>query len=277
MNPLHAVIMGAVQGLAEFIPISSSAHLAILHRIFGEGPNLFFDVMLHLGTLVALVAYFWRDWLDMIQSYLALKSGKSDAASIDPAQAAKARLLLPVIYACIPGAIFGALLGHKVEDHFDKHPVAIAAAMIGLGLLLLLADRNGSKGRALCKINSKDWVSIGLAQALAIIPGVSRSGITITAGLFSGLSREAAARFSFLLGTPIVFGAAAFEVLKNRHDLHSQSMGSMLLGMLTAAIVGYFCIGFLLDYLKKRNVRVFVVYRILFGIAVIFACKLGAL
>jgi undecaprenyl-diphosphatase len=274
MNPIHAIILGAVQGVAEFIPISSSAHLAIVHKLLGESSNnLFFDVMLHLGTLVALVAYFWRDWYDMFKAKFDMSSGKE----VGPEREALGNLLGPVIYACIPGTIMGALVGDKLEDHFDSHPLAIALMMAIMGVVLLIADRNGNKGRSLRKITAKDWLSIGISQAFAVIPGVSRSGVTITAGLFSGLNREASARFSFLLGTPIIFGAAAYEIVKKGHELRPDGMGSMFLGMATAAIIGYLCIGFLLEYLKKRSVRIFVVYRILFAVAVVALLKAHAL
>lgn len=274
MNPIHAIVLGAVQGLAEFVPISSSAHLAILHRLFGDSSNnLFFDVMLHLGTLVALVLYFWRDWLDMFKAKLDINAGKE----VTPEKAALGRLLVPVILACIPGALVGVLVGQKIEDHFDKHPIAIAVTMGLMGLILWRADQHGNKGRLLDKITTKDWLSIGVAQAFAIIPGVSRSGVTITAGLFSGLTREASARFSFLLGTPIILGAAAHEAIKYRHELHSAGMSSMILGMASAAIVGYLCIGMLLKYLREKNVGIFVAYRLLFAAGVVLLMQVGLL
>lgn len=269
MSPFHAIILGAVQGMAEFIPISSSAHLAILHRFFGEASrDIFFDVMLHFGTLVALLTYFWKDWYEMIRANIGRNS-----TGLSPESEAQAQLLWPILYACIPGALAGALM-EKYADKYLDNPLVIASAMVLLGIALWLADSRMKIGRALEKVNQRDWITIGLAQVLALIPGVSRSGITITAGLFTGLRRDAAARFSFLLGTPIIFGATVFE-LRHLDRLQTENIVSMLLGMVAAAIVGYMCIGFLLNYLKKQSVGIFVLYRFLFAVAVFAMYGLG--
>jgi len=279
VNILHAIVLGAIQGIAEFLPISSSAHLVIaqnaLHWQAGEQEKLFFDVLLHLGTLIALVAYFWRDWRDMIKANIELGKQTDRSEAELAALKAKSMPLWPIIAASIPGALFGVLLEKKMDKVHD--PRLIGAAMIGLAILLFIADRRSVReGRSMQKVTMKDWLTVGLAQALAVVPGVSRSGITITAGLFCGLKREAAARFSFLLGAPIIFGAAVWELRKFGQIDHSQ-WPAFIAGLLTSAIVGYLCIGFLMEYLKKRSMTLFVVYRILFGITIICVYMMGGL
>lgn len=278
MDGLQAVILGAVQGLTEFIPISSSAHLVILRWLFGwNTESLVFDVALHLGTLFALLAYFWREWYDMVKVYFGTTRFTRSPGGRQAAQA-QGMLLWPVIFACIPAALAGVVFEGAVDSVFRRQPILVGAALVGLGLLLFLADRIGRKSRPMHAVRGRDWIVIGLAQALAIVPGVSRSGITITAGLFCGLQREAAARFSFLLGAPIFFGAALYE-LPNvfRNGLSRSEIVPLICGVLTATIVGYLCIGFLIRYLKTQSTDVFVVYRVLLGLGVIGSYALGYL
>lgn len=267
MNVVHAIILGAIQGITEFIPISSSAHLVIASWLFGwKTPGLVFDASLHLGTLIALVAYFWREWYDAGKTWIiARRSARSEEMNTKPA----ITLAIPVLFACIPGGLAGILFENAAEKAL-RNPMLIAIAMITLGALLLISDLNGRKRRTMERITPMDWIIVGIAQALAIVPGVSRSGITITAGLFCGLQREAAAKFSFLIGAPMILGAALYE-LKGIlvHGLPINELVPFLTGVLTATIIGYICIAFLLGYLKKHSAVLFVIYRLLFGIGVI--------
>lgn len=285
MGLIQAVILGIIQGLTEFIPISSSAHLIIIRWLLGwstENPGLgvALDVALHLGTLLALLAYFWRDWYDMISGYLRitrLSAFRSHDVSV-PATDSRAFLLWPVIFACIPAGIAGIAFEDLAANVFRMRPFLLAGALIGLGLLMLLADVTGRKTRSLNSVRFADWMIVGLAQALAIIPGVSRSGITITAGLFTGLEREAAAKFSFFLGTPIILGAALYEIPNLfKQQLSATDLASVAIGVLTSTVVGYLCIGYLLRYLEKRSTGVFVLYRVLLGSILLITYALGLL
>ncbi|MDO8673375.1 MAG: undecaprenyl-diphosphate phosphatase, partial [Dehalococcoidia bacterium] len=216
MDLLHAIILGIVQGLTEFMPVSSSAHLVLVPKFLGfndailTGPAaLRFDVALHIGTLIAVLGFFWRDWLEILGS---LYRSVRERSFGDP----KRRLGWFIALATIPGIVAGVILESKAETVF-RDPKLIAVMLILLGLVLLFADSVGKRAREMDKLTLRDSLVIGVAQALAIIPGVSRSGSTISAGLFMGLTRDTAARFSFLLGTPIIAGAAAkaaYEIAK---------------------------------------------------------------
>ena len=271
MDSLQAIILGAVQGLTEFVPISSSAHLIILPWLLDwKTPGLIFDVSLHVGTLLALLSYFWREWYDMIKAYLGTTRLARSPGAITPALPEKDGMLLwPLILACVPAVLAGMALEGVVEHSF-RHPALIGVSMIVLAVFLLIADRVGEKTRPMHGVTARDWIIIGLAQALAIIPGVSRSGVTITAGLFCGLKREASARFSFLIGAPIILGAAVYKLRELfTVGIPADEVLPFLLGVLTATFVGYLCIGFLIAYLQKRSTGLFVVYRLLFGLGAI--------
>ena len=199
MTLWQAIVLGLVQGMGEFLPISSSAHLVLIPWICNwPDPGLTFDIALHVGTLVSVVAYFWRDWLQLVRG--GLKGFTTP----------EGKLFWFIVAASIPGAGIGFLLEHKAETVF-RSPALIAVMLIVMGILLLLADRKGAKVTGLIGIRFATSFCIGISQALAIIPGVSRSGITMTTGLFAGLTREATARFSFLLSAPIIFGAAIIK------------------------------------------------------------------
>ncbi len=255
MDLLHAVILGIVQGLAEFLPISSSGHLVLLEHYLGfQQAGLTFDIILHVGTLVALVAYFWRDWWDMLTALL--YPGRHNRF--------ERRLFWYLVVATIPGALAGAFLEHQAETTF-RSPTRVALLMGGVGVLLFLADRLARHRRQLPGITLSDGLLIGLSQALAIMPGVSRSGITMTTALFLGFTREAAARFSFLLSTPIIFGAGLYHVLKLLKDggaanLHGHLL-TYALGFLAAAVSSYLAIRFLLRFLQRHTFMIFVLYR----------------
>jgi undecaprenyl-diphosphatase len=256
LSTLQAAILGLVQGLGEFLPISSSAHLVLVPWLFKwNDPGLTFDIALHIGTLIAVAIYFWKDWLNLITK------GLTNIRSTD------GRLFWYLVVATIPGAVMGFLLEKKAETIF-REPVLIATMLILLGVLLYWADRRGVKNIEMNRITFKTSLLIGLSQALAIIPGVSRSGITMTMGLSMGLTREGAARFSFLLAAPIIFGAA---LVKLPFLISHPSVVNInfITGILVSFITGILSIGFLLRYIQTRNFLPFVWYRFILGSLVI--------
>ncbi len=263
MDLYQAIWLGVLQGVTEFLPISSSAHLILMRYWFGweiadPQTELMFDVALHAGTLMAILLYFWRDWVRLVSAFF-------DNA---PERAVERRLTWGILIGCIPAAVVGALFEEPIEQFFRAQYGLISGLLIGVGLLMALVDWCGRKERALESIGLLDALLIGVAQALALIPGFSRSGITIIAGLALGLQREAAARFSFLLATPITFGAAIWSF---RHLLTTGVPDGMavpmLTGALTAMVVGWLSIAFLLSYLRTRSLMPFVVYRVGVGVA----------
>jgi len=252
LDILQAGILGLVQGLGEFLPISSSAHLVIVPWLFNwEDPGLTFDIALHIGTLIAVVIYFWKDWLQLINK------GVTDARSRE------GRLFWYLVLATIPGAMIGLLLEKKAETSF-RNPVLIAIMLIALGIVLYWVDRKSAKKIEAENISLKTSFLIGLSQALAIIPGVSRSGITMTTGLFLGLTREGAARFSFLLSAPIIFGAA---IVKVPHIIANPAVitTNFIVGMVVSCVTGLASIGFLLRYLQTKTFLPFAWYRFILG------------
>lgn len=254
MTIFQAIILGLVQGLGEFLPISSSAHLVLVPWLLKwEDPGLTFDVALHVGTLVAVLLYFWKDWLRLVTK------GITDRRSVD------GRLFWYLVAASIPGAAIGFVLEKRAETVF-RSPLLIAVMLAVMGVVLYWADRRGSKKVALEGISFRTSMMIGLSQALAIIPGVSRSGITMATALLAGMTREGAARFSFLLSTPIIFGAALVKLPKVLSD-PSMITGAFLIGMLVSAVTGFLSIGFLLRYVQTRTFAPFVWYR--FAVAVL--------
>jgi undecaprenyl-diphosphatase len=247
MDYLHAAVLGLVQGLGEFLPISSSAHLVLVPWLFGwEYQGLDYDVALHWGTMAAVCAYFWRDWASLI------KAGFSKAGC------AQKKLFWAMVLATVPGGLAGLLLDDYVESHLHS-PVVIALTLAAFGLLLGLSQRLGRQERHADDLSLRDILLIGCAQALAIFPGVSRSGATITAGLLLGMKREEAARFSFLLSVPIITAAGLYQA----KDLGpGTATGPFWFGILFTMLVGLACIKFLLAWLRDRGVGIFVIYRL---------------
>ena len=265
MDPIQVIVYGIVQGLAEFLPISSSAHLEVLPRVLNwPDPGLEFDIALHVGTLLAVLGYFWKDWLQIIGGAFGIKTGNNPELQRNPL------LLWLLILGTIPGAIFGYLAKEKAENEW-RNLMLIGTTMILFGVLMAVAERLGKQKRDLSGIGWLDSLIIGGSQALAAIPGVSRSGITLTAGLFRNLERDAAARFSFLLSTPLIAGAALVPLLKFRktggipHDMQMP----FALGILVSAVTGAFVIRFFMKYVRRSSLFPFAVYRVLFGIIVI--------
>jgi undecaprenyl-diphosphatase len=257
MTSLHAVFLGILQGIAEFLPISSSGHLIVVPWILGwPDHSLAFDVALHVGTLVAVVYAFAGDWWRLLGS--AARGALRGAPFSEP----EGRLLGLVALASVPGGLAGLLL-EKWADQALRAPWLVATAMAVLGVVLFAADRAGVGKASASDVTLRDALLIGLAQAAAIVPGVSRSGATISMALFLGYRREESARFSFLLATPITFGAA---LVKMRHFMDSGDPRGLLLGMAAAAIFGLLSIKFLLEYVRTRDYRPFAYYRIVFAI-----------
>jgi undecaprenyl-diphosphatase len=262
VSPLQAAVLGIVQGLTEFLPVSSSGHLILVPWLFGwPDHSLAFDAGIHLGTVLALLAYFWRDWLELIG---AVTAGLRDAAArADPRWRIAGLLLL----GSIPAGLSGLALESSIEQ-LIRQPWLVAMLLIVFGLALLAADRLGSQSRGIQDIGVTDALVVGLAQVLALAPGVSRSGITITAAMFVGLDRAAAARFSFLLSTPITLAAALFSMRK-LFGSDPAEIGLLVIGIVSATIFGFLAIGFLLSYLQKNSLASFVWYRLAVGALVL--------
>jgi undecaprenyl-diphosphatase len=257
----QALIMGIVQGLTEFLPISSSGHLILVPYLFSwTDPfitSLAFSVMLHLGTLVALLVYFRRDWLTLVPAGIATIRDRSFRG--DPNR----KLAWLIAVSTIPAVIAGPILNDTLEAAVRSAGIVAITLVIG-GAILWLADRWGAKDRQLDRLTFVQSFVIGLAQAIALVPGISRSGISISAALLVGQSRESAARFSFLMATPVIAGAGGFETLKLiRGDLGAAvELGPLVIGMVAALVAGLAAIHFLLRYLRTNTLTVFVVYRL---------------
>ncbi|HBP00658.1 MAG: Undecaprenyl-diphosphatase UppP [Candidatus Moranbacteria bacterium GW2011_GWE1_49_15] len=267
MDILQAVVLGIVQGLGEFLPISSTAHLVLAPYFFGwEDPGLAFDVALHAGTLVAVLGYFWKDWVDIVKAAVNHLGLKFQFESRNHLDVYSSNLLWLLAIATIPGALAGYFLEDYAEGVF-RHPLVIAFSLSFVGLLLYAADKFLKHKKEVKDMTVRDSIIIGIAQAIAIIPGVSRSGATMTAGLWAGLSREGAARFSFLMSTPIILGA----VLAQFSDFFNGKFETvpLVVGVLTSAISGYLAIAFLLRFLQKYGFAIFVWYRIFLALVIL--------
>lgn len=265
MSLLQAAVLAVIQGFTEFLPISSSAHLALAPWLFGwPDQGLGFDIALHLGTLAAVLIYFARDWIQVIAQGFGLKAGS------DPHLERNPRLLWYLVLGTLPVGVFG-LLFQKTAETTLRNPLVIGGMLIGVGILMAIAERGAKADRNIGQITLVDSAAIGLAQALAIVPGTSRSGITITTALFRGLDHHAAARFSFLLSTPAIAAAAAKDVvdLAKGGGVPADLRLPMALGILVSGLTGLAVIRFFLAYLRTRGLTFFVYYRIIFGIIVI--------
>ncbi len=257
MNVLDAVFLGVLQGITEFLPVSSSGHLVLAEYFLHlEEAGLAFDVVLHMGTLVAVIAYFYKDWLSMAASLF--NRGKNTEAR---------RLFWLLVVGTVPGAVTGFLLEHAAATYF-RSPWVVVCTLSGVAIVLFVADRLARHELDIKALGLTQAILVGLSQALAIVPGVSRSGITMTCGLLLGFKREAAARFSFLLSAPIIAGAGFYEMVKLlRHGLSSLD-SSYFFGFLASAVSGYFVIAFLMNYLKRHTFTPFVIYRLVLAAVV---------
>ena len=276
--PLYqAIVLALVQAFTEFLPVSSTAHLTLFPWLLGwQDPGLAFDVALHAGTLVAVLLYFFKDWLTLALCGVGVKYPAN--ATIEEVGQHK-KLFWYMVIGTIPGGILGALFEHKIEEHF-RTPYVIAISLIAVALVMWWADSKSALKRPIEQSNIGDAVTIGTAQALALCPGVSRSGITITAGLFRGFTREAATRFSFLLSTPLIAGAVVSHLPK-LIKLHKAGgldlpLSTLLISILVSGVAGYFVIAFFLRYLQTHTLKLFVFYRLLFGIIVLVLAFLQA-
>ena len=261
----QAIVLAVVQAFTEFLPVSSTAHLVLVPWLFGwKDPGLTFDVALHAGTLVALLIYFFKDWVQIIGQGIGFNWGH------DPQLRQNSGLLWLLAIASVPIGIVGYLFD-KQADTTWRQPYLIGSTLVLVGVVLWIADRRRIGDKSMAKVSWADGIVIGIAQAFAVIPGVSRSGSTISAGLFRDLNRETAARFSFLLSTPAI-GAA---VLKKAWDIHKEGgvphdmRVPMALGIVVSGLLGAVVIAFFLRYLRRSSLMPFVYYRIVFGIIVI--------
>lgn len=256
MTIFQAIVLGLLQGLAEFLPISSSAHLTLAPWVFGwEDPGLAFDVALHSGTLLALAWYFRNDWIELIKAGISILVTRKVSTPIE-------RRLLLLVVATIPGGIAGKLLNDYAEQAF-RAPQLIAITLMVMGVLLWAADKWGRQSRNLHEVTMRDAVLIGLAQVFALIPGVSRSGSTMTAGRALGFERQSAARFSFLMSMPITFAAVAVKLPEAVNA--SKDLGPMIAGIVAAAISGWLAISVLLKYVARHSFGSFALYRLALG------------
>ncbi len=247
---IETIILGIVQGITEFLPISSTAHLILLPWLFnwsGDVDTLTFDVALHAGTLLAVVICFWRDWLNFITN--------------------NQRIFMFIIIGSLPAGIAGFLLNDFVETRM-REPLIIVFSLVIVGILMLIAEK-ALKFKEFEKIGLKEIIIIGISQAFAIIPGVSRSGITITAGLFLGIKRDASAKFSFLLSTPIIAGATLLHSYKAFSNPLNHDPELFLTGVVASGITGFIAIKFLMKFLKKYPLNIFVYYRFILAVVII--------
>lgn len=265
MGILQSIILGIVQGVCEFLPISSSAHLILIPYLFNfnlemsNSAKLAFDVALHFGTLISVLAIFWKDWLNLFKGAFNKVFKKKDSF--------ENKMFWYLVLATIPGALVGFLFEDIVENVVRGNVFIIALVLAVVGVLIYLGDkwasRHYKKETSFEQMSLKQTFLIGLSQALAVIPGFSRSGTTILTGRLLGVSRDAVAKFTFLLSTPIIFGAAIVHIT----DLVITK--EVIIGIVTSALVGIVCIRFLLSYIKKHDFSIFAVYRVLLALAVI--------
>lgn len=278
MELVEAALLGIVQGLTEFLPVSSSAHLILVPWFFGWKPEgLTFDVSLHLGTAVAVLAYFWREWVGLAAATirgLAEKKPFSDATR---------RLAWYLLVGILPAMVVGLAFEREVEE-FLRSPLISVVTLIVFAMYLYCAERRGSQNRVLEQLSLADSIWIGISQSLALVPGVSRSGVTIGTGLLRNLDRFSAAKFSFLLATPVIVGAALLEGWHLFQALYNPSVFSgppgiagpvvvhwdvLAVGVLSAAVTGFFCIRYFLRFLQTRSLLPFVVYRLILAVVVL--------
>ncbi|MEG4580242.1 undecaprenyl-diphosphate phosphatase [Microcoleus sp. MON1_C5] len=275
INLLQAIVLGIVQGLTEFLPISSTAHLKVVPIALGWGdPGVAYTAVIQLGSIVAVLWYFWKD-------LTTITLGAVDAVMQRDYKSQEFQIALGIVLGTIPILFFGLLIKALVPD-FDRSPLrsltSIAIASIVMSLLLATAEKIGKRNRTYEKLTVSDGIFMGLAQAIALIPGCSRSGSTLTAGLFMGLERSAAARFSFLLGIPAITLAGLVE-LKGAlgEGISDAGVAALIVGTISAFVFSYLSIAWLLKFLQTQNTWVFVWYRLAFGVAILTAIAGGAL
>jgi len=268
---IKAIVLGIIQGTTEFIPISSTAHLRIIPALLGwKDIGAAYTAVMQIGTLVATLIYFKKDIINLTNAFI--HSLKKRDFNTNP----ESRIFLLIILGTIPIGICGLFLKKFIEGD-ARGLYVISAALIILAIILFIAEKVSSKKKDFSEITVGDGIAIGFAQALALIPGSSRSGVTITAGLFCGLKRDVAARYSFLLSIPAIGLSGFYELFKERHELLNENLLSLLIATFVSGIVGYFSIAFLINYLKTRSNLIFIVYRIVLGIIILILLSNGIL
>lgn len=262
MDLIQTIILGAIQGITEFFPISSTAHLVLLPWFFSwQDRGLPFNVALHVGSLIAIVYYFRHDWLLILREFIKCMFRGSFTGS------ASGKIGLYLIIATIPGAVAGILLESQAAGIL-RHPLYVAFSLSFFGVLLYVSDRFSSKRKSVEEMSITDCVLIGVAQALAIVPGVSRSGVTITGAMFRGFKRDEAAKFSFMLAAPLIAGAGVFE---SRHLEYSSVISlPFLAGVIASAVFSFLAIKYLLRFVRYRSYNVFVIYRLVLAALIVF-------
>lgn len=268
---IKAIVLGTVQGLTEFIPISSTAHLRVVPALLGwKDIGAAYTAVIQVGTLIATVVYFRKDIIFLLDGF------RNAVKRRDVRQNNESRILMLIIIGTIPIGICGLLFKKFIEGD-ARGLYVISAALIILAVILFFAEKTGSKSKGIGQLTVKDGLIIGMAQALALIPGSSRSGVTITAGLFRGLRRDDAARFSFLLSLPAIFLSGMYELYKERHVLLDENFFGLVIATFVSGLVGYYAIDFLLNYLRTRSNMIFIIYRIALGILILTLLQAGVL
>jgi undecaprenyl-diphosphatase len=266
MTIIEAIVLGVVQGLTEFLPISSTAHLRVVPVLFGWGdPGAAYSAVIQLGSVLAVITYFWRDILHIL-------GGAFSAARAGDYGSEDFRLLFGILLGTLPVCIIGLLLKHLLEQNNSplRALTVVGAASIMMGLLLLFADKSNKQTRDIAVVGVQDGLLVGLGQAMALIPGCSRSGSTLTVAMLLNIKREDAARFSFLLGIPAIVLSGLLELKECLcGGMAQSSMLDLFIGLVFATIFSYISIGWLLKYLKSHSTIVFVIYRLIFGTAVL--------
>jgi undecaprenyl-diphosphatase len=279
MTIWQAIVLGLVQGLSEFLPISSTGHLTITGRLMGvidgEQPEEWtaFLAVVQLGTLAAVLAYFRKDIAGITRGFIVTLASRANATESDRQQA---RLGWLIFLATIPIVIFGLALRNIIEGDFTKNLWVIASTLIGLAIVLWAAEVAGKRQRGISQVRWRDAAIVGAAQVISLVPGSSRSGTTIAGGLFAGLTREAAARFSFLLSILAIAGSALFE-LPDALDSNTLSTSALLVSIIAAAISGFLAIAFLLRYLQRHSTHIFIWYRIGLGLVLLLLLASGVM
>lgn len=270
-NLIQAIVLGIIQGLTEFIPVSSTAHLRVIPALLGwKDIGAAYSAVIQIGTLAATLIYFKKDIVQLTKGFLSSLKNKDLLTNNE------SRIFLLIIIGTIPISICGLLLKRFIEGE-ARGLYVISAALILLAIVLFIAEKVSSKKKEFSEITMKDGIIIGCAQALALIPGSSRSGVTITAGLFRGLKRDVAARYSFLLSIPAIGLSGLYELYKERHVLLDESLSSLIVATVVSGIVGYLSIAFLISYLKTRSNLIFIIYRIVLGIIILILLSQGIL
>ena len=268
---IKAIVLGTIQGLTEFIPISSTAHLRIIPALLGwKDIGAAYTAVIQIGTLIATLIYFRKDILSLSEGFIQAFKKKDFLTNYE------SRIFILIIIGTIPISVCGLLFKRFIEGE-ARGLYVISAALILLAIVLYIAEKVSSKKKDLSEITVKDGIVIGCAQALALIPGSSRSGVTITAGLFRGLKRDVAARYSFLLSIPAIALSGLYELYKERHVLLDENLLSLSIATIVSGVVGYLSIAFLINYLKTRSNLIFIVYRIALGILILILLSKGIL